>query len=83
MLSNTKISKGVFGLLLAAFLSWLPEVLCLAGPLSAPVEETLLMFVGEDLEVLEIATRRVESARKAPAIANVVTRQENATPRVF
>ncbi len=39
-------------------------------------EETLLMFVGENLEVLEIASRQVESARQAPAVARVITRKE-------
>jgi outer membrane cobalamin receptor len=39
-------------------------------------EETLLMFVGEDLEVLSLATRREESAWQAPAIAHVITRKQ-------
>lgn len=44
---------------------------------SGPVrEDTLLMFVGEDLEVLSLATRREESAWQAPAIAHVITRKE-------
>jgi outer membrane receptor protein involved in Fe transport len=34
------------------------------------------MFVGEDLEVLSIASRRQESARQAPAVAHVITREE-------
>jgi outer membrane receptor protein involved in Fe transport len=33
------------------------------------------MFVGEDLNVLSIASRREESARQAPAVASVITRQ--------
>ena len=37
-------------------------------------DDTMLMFVGEDLEVLSIASRREESARQAPAVAGVVTR---------
>jgi outer membrane receptor protein involved in Fe transport len=36
----------------------------------------MLMFVGEDLEVLSIASRRQESAWQAPAVAQVVTREE-------
>ena len=36
---------------------------------------TMLMFVGEDLQVLTIASRRQESAFKAPAIARVITRK--------
>ena len=46
-----------------------------AAPSSA-TDETMLMFVGEDLEVLSIASRRQESAWQAPAVAQVVTRQE-------
>ncbi|TFG93284.1 MAG: outer membrane cobalamin receptor protein, partial [Syntrophobacterales bacterium] len=38
--------------------------------------DTLLMFVGEDLNVLSIASRRQESAWQAPAVARVVTRKE-------
>jgi outer membrane cobalamin receptor len=38
--------------------------------------ETLLMFVGENLEVLSIASRRQESAWQAPAVAHVITREE-------
>ena len=39
-------------------------------------EATMLMFVGEDIEVLSIASRREESAWAAPAIARVLTRRE-------
>ena len=39
-------------------------------------EDTMLMFVGEDLEVLAIASRRGESALQAPAIAQVITGKE-------
>ena len=45
------------------------------GP-SSKHDDTMLMFVGEDLEVLSIASRRQESAWQAPAIAQVVTREE-------
>lgn len=38
--------------------------------------DTLLMFVGEDLDVLSIASRRQESAWQAPAVARVITRDE-------
>ena len=39
-------------------------------------DDTMLMFVGEDLEVLSIASRRQESAWQAPAVAQVITREE-------
>jgi outer membrane receptor for ferrienterochelin and colicin len=57
--------------------------LCPSGALRAESQEpsaggndTLLMFVGEDLEVLSIASRRQESAWQAPAVAHVITREE-------
>ena len=37
--------------------------------------DTMLMFVGEDVEVLSIASRREESASQAPAVADVITRE--------
>jgi outer membrane cobalamin receptor len=37
---------------------------------------TMLMFVGEDLGVLSIASRREEAAWSAPAVAHVITRNE-------
>ncbi|MBW2010130.1 MAG: TonB-dependent receptor [Deltaproteobacteria bacterium] len=36
----------------------------------------MLIFVGEDLEILSIASRREEAAWKAPAIADVITRED-------
>lgn len=42
---------------------------------TADTDDTMLMFVGEDLNVLSIASRREESARQAPAVANVITRE--------
>jgi len=57
-------------------------LLCVSTPLWAeedtpPVrEETMLMFVGEEIEVLTIASRREQSAWQAPAIARVLTQKE-------
>lgn len=39
-------------------------------------EDTLIMFVGEDLEVVSIASRREEAAWQAPAVARVITRDQ-------
>jgi outer membrane cobalamin receptor len=56
--------------------------LCVSTPLWAeedtppPREETMLMFVGEEIEVLTIASRREQSAWQAPAIARVLTQKE-------
>lgn len=47
-----------------------------SGSGSGTGEDTMLMFVGEDLDVLTIATRQAESARQAPAVARVITREE-------
>ncbi|MCP4680756.1 MAG: TonB-dependent receptor [Desulfobacterales bacterium] len=51
--------------------------LCLFSPPGVFGDETdtMLMFVGEDLEVLSIASRREESAWQAPAVAGVITRR--------
>ncbi len=43
---------------------------------SAKKSDTLLMFVGEDIDVLSIASRREENAWQAPAVATVITREE-------
>lgn len=52
---------------------------CYAGSMvaaEASLKDTLLVFVGEDLDVLSIASRREESVWKAPAVADVITRQQ-------
>ena len=49
-------------------------VLILASQVFA--SDTMLMFVGEDLEVLSIASKREEAAWSAPAIADVITRED-------
>ncbi|MCP4692954.1 MAG: TonB-dependent receptor [Desulfobacterales bacterium] len=46
------------------------------GAEGAAGDDTMLMFVGEDLEVLSIASRREESAWQAPAVARVITRRD-------
>ncbi len=44
--------------------------------LSLKTDDTMLMFVGEQLELLSIASKREQSAVQAPAVADVVTRRE-------
>jgi outer membrane receptor protein involved in Fe transport len=59
---------------------------CFLSPLAGHAsdrEDTLLMFVGEDLDVLSIASRREESARQAPAVATVLTRDMIARNGIF
>ena len=55
--------------ILMTLLLWFPTDNVLAS-------DTMLMFVGEDLEVLTIASRREEAAWSAPAIADVITRDK-------
>ncbi len=66
----------VVGMMIGCFLSPSPVR-------SADSDDTMLMFVGEDLEVLSIASRREESARQAPAVANVITREMIETHDMF
>ncbi len=54
-------------LMAAVILLWVSGVLA---------SDTMLMFVGEDLEVLSIASKKEEAAWSAPAIAQVITREE-------
>lgn len=62
--------------LFAFLLSGLPPIPDAFAAESSPGEDTMLMFVGESLEVLSIASRREESAWEAPAIARVIARRE-------
>lgn len=50
--------------------------LLLANLETAEAIDTSLLFVGEDLSVLTIASRRAETAEKAPAVAQVITEKE-------
>jgi outer membrane cobalamin receptor len=65
----TKISGLFFGFCLA---------LCLlpGTGYAGAAADTMLMFVGEELEVLSIASRRQEAAWSAPAVARVITRND-------
>ncbi len=66
------------------------QIICFAALLmpqsvqSAPgPDDTMLMFVGEDLDMLTIASRREESASQAPAVARVISREEFKTDGSF
>jgi outer membrane receptor protein involved in Fe transport len=50
--------------------------LMLGGQWPAGAADTSLLFVGEDLSVLTIASRRAESPERAPAVAMVITGEE-------
>lgn len=47
-----------------------------AGLSPGAAEDTMLMFVGQDLEVLTIASGKEEAAWSAPAVAHVITREK-------
>lgn len=65
-------NAAAVGFAFAVSVFWLLgfSVVCRAG------DDTDLMFVGEDLKVITIASGREEGAWTAPAVANVVTRDE-------
>jgi outer membrane cobalamin receptor len=79
MINDTEISRVHFsysilralgaglGLLLFIFLS--------SAAAQTQCSDTMLMFVGQELEVLSIASRREQSAGQAPAVADVITRE--------
>jgi len=66
----------IFLLILLVFFEFSLPLAAMAEGDGAQETDTLLMFVGEDTEVLSIASRRQESAWQAPAVAEVVTREE-------
>jgi len=78
-----KQTKFLFTELLLSKLSGLLIVLVilvpwiiLTGPPGVFASQTMLMFVGEDLDVLTIASKREEAAWSAPAIAGVMARND-------
>ena len=72
----TKIT--FFGLLFFVWLCCIPKPGHGASAQGQPPgrDDTMLMFVGEDVETLSIASKREENAWQAPAVAQVVTREE-------
>jgi len=52
---------------------WMMAVTAAGGGSAA---DTSLLFVGEDLSVLTIASRRAETPEQAPAVAHVITREQ-------
>lgn len=72
MLDNM-VTQNLFKLFLTLMI-----VCVLVCPVNAEIngsEDTMLMFIGEDLDVLSIASRREESARQAPAVVSVITKE--------
>jgi len=61
----------MFGLLWSAV-----SPVAASGGTASTKNDTELMFVGEDVKVLSIASRREEGAWQAPAVAEVITRKE-------
>ena len=52
------------------------SLMAASGGVVPAEDDTVLMFVGEDIEVLSIASRREEGAWQAPAVARVITRKD-------
>lgn len=79
---NRSIMKLIFFRTLLVMLVLLPVLVPSGEPRADGREppgsgnDTMLMFVGEDLNVLSIASRRQESVWQAPAVARVLTREE-------
>ncbi|MBW1965493.1 MAG: hypothetical protein JRI40_09830, partial [Deltaproteobacteria bacterium] len=74
MITNSRIcfiyqNMPTFMTQVIAILSFL-----LAGAQIALAIDTSLLFVGEDLSVLTIASRRAEPIEQAPAVAQVITK---------
>ncbi len=59
-----------------ALLSFMTLQVCHAAESGGVADETYLMFYGENLEVLTIASKREEGAWQAPAVANVILRKQ-------
>ncbi|MBW2079491.1 MAG: TonB-dependent receptor plug domain-containing protein [Deltaproteobacteria bacterium] len=76
MITNSRIcfiyqNMPTFMTQVIAILSFL-----LAGAQIALAIDTSLLFVGEDLSVLTIASRRAEPIEQAPAVAQVITKED-------
>jgi outer membrane cobalamin receptor len=60
-----------------AYLPFFPLVsVALAGEATQTEDETMLMFVGEELSVVTVASRHPESPLAAPAVVSVVNRSD-------
>jgi len=76
LITNSRISfiyqnMPAFLMQVIAILSFL-----LAGAQIAWAIDTSLLFVGEDLSVLTIASRKAEPVEQAPAVAQVITKED-------
>lgn len=60
----------------AIVLTGLLTAICLISLNAFATEDSAIMFVGEDLSVLTIASRRAETPENAPAVAHVITEEE-------
>ncbi|MBW2204135.1 MAG: TonB-dependent receptor plug domain-containing protein [Deltaproteobacteria bacterium] len=72
---KSKITQILFLTMIALFGSGV-SLRAESGGAASAENDTVLMFVGEDLEVLSIASRREEGAWQAPAVAEVITRKD-------
>jgi len=68
-----KTAQIVLLALAALFASGL-SLMAASGEAASEENDTILMFVGEDIEVLSLASRREEGVWQAPAVGQVITR---------
>ena len=73
---HSKIYSLLLFVVVVFILTAMSDTYAVEGGSSTKKNDTLLMFVGEDIDVLSIASRREESAWQAPAVATVITREE-------
>lgn len=75
-LQNRKIMRGLIPFLFTpVLLAAVQAAYCSEVDMQHMAAETMLMFVGEELDVVTVASRHPESPSAAPAMATVVTRQ--------
>ena len=72
---KSKIPQILFLTFIVLFASAV-SLMAESGGVVPAENDTVLMFVGEDLEVLSIASRREEGVWQAPAVAEVITRKD-------
>jgi len=71
--SQTKIKLSVLYFILSIIMGYLPAA---AKTSASAMDETMLMFVGEELEIVTVASRTPESPSTAPAVVLVIDHNE-------
>jgi len=71
-----QLAAFLFIFLLCPFTVWSAKSEIVNDDNNVQIDDTMLMFIGEDLSVVTLASRRPESPENAPAIVRVVGRTE-------